>query len=119
MDLGTFSVSLSVENIEASLEFYNKLGFKVIDGGHTSTELPDTDDHKWRILQNGDAKIGLFQGAIPKNMLTFNPPDVRDVQRKLKDSGLALTVETADFGQGPAHIMLEDPDGNPILMDQH
>ncbi len=119
MDLGTFSLSLTVEDIEASLDFYAKLGFKVIDGGHTSKEFPDTEDQKWRIIQNGDTRIGLFQETFPKNMLTFNPTDVRNVQRQLKENGLTLTVETADFGQGPAHIMLEDPDGNPILMDQH
>jgi catechol 2,3-dioxygenase-like lactoylglutathione lyase family enzyme len=118
MDLGTFSVSLAVENLDVSLAFYEKMGFVVIDGGHTSKDFPDTEDQKWRVVQNGETQLGLFQGMLPKNMLTFNPPDVHEVQRELKQNGVTLTVETADFGQGPAHIMLEDPDGNPILMDQ-
>jgi catechol 2,3-dioxygenase-like lactoylglutathione lyase family enzyme len=118
MDLGTFSLSLAVESLDASLAFYTQLGFTVVDGGHTSSDLPDSEHQKWRIIQNGDTRLGLFQGMFSTNVLTFTPRDVREVQRELKENGVTLTVETADFGQGPAHIMLEDPDGNPILMDQ-
>lgn len=119
MDLGTFSLSLAVENLDASLSFYTKLGFTVVDGGHTSNDFPDSEHQKWRIIENGKTRLGLFQGMFSTNVLTFNPSDVREIQRALKEKGVTLTVETADFGQGPAHVMLEDPDGNPILIDQY
>ena len=107
--LGTFSVSLTVKDIAVSRAFYEKLGFKAIDG---------KPEDGWIILQNGEAKIGLFQGMFDKNIVTFNPTDVRTIQQQLKDQGVTL-VEEAKPGDGPAHITLIDPDGNPILIDQH
>jgi len=122
MDLGAFSVSLSVQDIEASRDFYEKLGFESIGG--------NADDN-WLILRNGDHVIGLFQGMFEKNILTFNPgwdqqcnetdsfTDVREIQRALKEQGLALVSEADEASQGPASLTLIDPDGNPILIDQH
>lgn len=108
MDLGTFSISLTVKDIHASRRFYQALGFEVIDG--------NADDN-WLILANGQAKIGLFHGMFDQNIITFNPPNVRSIQTALKAQGIALTQEAAP-GDGPAHIALLDPDGNPILLDQ-
>jgi len=122
MDLGAFSVSLSVKDIEASRDFYEKLGFEPIGG--------NADDN-WLILRNGDHVIGLFQGMFEKNILTFNPgwdqqcnetdafTDVREIQRTLKEQGLGLVSEADEASQGPASLTLIDPDGNPILIDQH
>jgi catechol 2,3-dioxygenase-like lactoylglutathione lyase family enzyme len=122
MDLGAFSVSLSVKDIEASREFYEKLGFEPIGG---------KIDDNWLILRNGDHVIGLFQGMFDKNMLTFNPgwnqqcketdsfTDVREIQRMLKEQGVELYGEADETSKGPASITLFDPDGNPILIDQH
>jgi len=122
MDLGAFSVSLSVKDIKASREFYEKLGFEPIGG--------NADDN-WLILRNGDHVIGLFQGMFEKNILTFNPgwdqqcnetdsfTDVREIQRALKEQGLALVREADEVSQGPASLTLIDPDGNPVLIDQH
>jgi catechol 2,3-dioxygenase-like lactoylglutathione lyase family enzyme len=110
MDLGTFSVSLTVKDIKASREFYEKFGFTAIGGSES--------DH-WLILKNGEAKIGLFQGMFDKNTLTFNPTDMRSIQRELKQQGLTFALEADLTTQGPAHAMLFDPDGNPILLDQH
>ena len=122
MDLGTFSISLAVKNLEASRSFYKKLGFQVFAG--------DTSQN-WLILKNGDHAIGLFQGMFEKNILTFNPgwdsnaqkldvfSDVRDLQRQLKAKGVALQTEADETSTGPASFMIVDPDGNPILIDQH
>jgi catechol 2,3-dioxygenase-like lactoylglutathione lyase family enzyme len=122
MDVGAFSVSLSVKNIAASRDFYQKLGFEPV-GGNV--------EENWLILRNGDHVIGLFQGMFEKNMLTFNPgwdqqcgptesfTDVREIQRVLRDQGIALDSEADESSEGPASIMLTDPDGNPILIDQH
>ena len=122
MELGAFSVSLAVKDIAASKAFYEKLGFEATGG--------DIDQH-WLIMKNGTYVIGLFQGMFDKNILTFNPgwnnkaeevnpfTDVRDIQKQLQDSGVEL-IEQADAStEGPAHITLTDPDGNPILIDQH
>jgi catechol 2,3-dioxygenase-like lactoylglutathione lyase family enzyme len=109
MNLGTFSMSLSVADIRVSRSFYEKLGFEVIDG---------REEQNWLILKNGDAVVGLFEGMFPKNTLTFRPPDVRAVQRALKRAGIKLDTETDDDGTGTTSIALQDPDGNPILMDQ-
>ena len=122
MELGAFSVSLAVKDIAASKAFYEKLGFEATGG--------DIDQH-WLIMKNGTHVIGLFQGMFDKNILTFNPgwnnkaeevnpfTDVRDIQKQLQDSGVEL-IEQADAStEGPAHITLTDPDGNPILIDQH
>ena len=122
MELGAFSISLAVKNIEASKAFYETFGFKVI-GGDIS--------QNWLILRNGDHTIGLFQGMFPKNTLTFNPgwnknaeqvntfTDVRDLQRQLKAKGVELVSEADENTTGPASFVVVDPDGNPILIDQH
>jgi len=122
MRLGNFSVSLAVKDIAASREFYENLGFRVILGDQQKN---------WLILQNETSTIGLFQGMFSKNTLTFNPgwdrsgatlpdfDDVRDIQRKLKERGLTVAPEADDSTTGPASLMVLDPDGNPILIDQH
>jgi len=121
MELGAFSVSLNVKDIHASKEFYEKLGFSVL-GGDIS--------QNWIILKNGNCVIGLFQGMFEKNILTFNPgwdqtanaigpfTDIREIQERLKTIGIVLDSEV-ETPEGPASIMLTDPDGNPILIDQH
>lgn len=110
MDVGTFSISLPVKDIAVSLAFYRKLGFEAIDGDQSKG---------WLILRNGDAKIGLFQGMFERTLLTFNPTDVRSIQKSLTEKEVTL-IETADLTtEGPAYVTLEDPDGNPILFDQH
>ena len=122
MELGAFSVSLAVQDLEASRTFYEKLGFEVVAG---------EPSENWQILRNGSCAIGIFQGMFEKNILTFNPgwdsqgqnletyTDVRDLQRQLKAEGLQLEVEADESGTGPASFVLTDPDGNPILIDQH
>jgi lactoylglutathione lyase len=122
MELGAFSISLSVKDIEASRSFYEKFGFKVF-GGNAS--------QNWLILKNGSHVIGLFQGMFEKNTLTFNPGwdsdtaklasfmDVRALQRQLKAQGVQLLVEADETATGPASFIAIDPDGNPILVDQH
>ena len=122
MNLGAFSVSLAVKDIHASKDFYEKFGFETL-GGDIS--------QNWLILKNGDHVIGLFQGMFEKNMLTFNPgwdnsaqnlesfTDVRELQRQLKADGVALITEADETTTGPASFMALDPDGNPILVDQH
>lgn len=122
MKLGAFSISLAVKDIAASRAFYEKLGFTVFGGNQ---------EHHWLILKNGDHLIGLFQGMFERNALTFNPgwdqnaqpldefTDVRELQRLLKAQGVVLTTETDENGSGPAHIAMLDPDGNPVLIDQH
>ena len=122
MQLGNFSVGLAVKNIEASRQFYEKFGFVVFMGDASSG---------WLILKNGEVVIGLFQGVFDKNTLTFNPgwdgnaepleqfTDVRELQRRLKAQGVALAAEADESTTGPAHFMAIDPDGNPILVDQH
>lgn len=110
MDLGTFSISLAVKDIQASRAFYEKLGFEVFDG---------KEEENWLILRSGSSKIGLFQGMFDQNTLTFNPTDVRAVQKQLKANGLTLVQEADETTQGPAHAFLLDPDGNPLLLDQH
>lgn len=109
MELGTFSVSLTVKDLAAAREFYEKLGFAVIDG---------KADENWLILRNGAAIIGLFQGMFEQNILTFNPKDVRAIQSELRRQGVALIEEADETHTGPTHLTLVDPDGNPILMDQ-
>ena len=121
MNLGQFSVSLAVKDISASLEFYQKFGFEVIDGGHAHMDdaFADTDTHKWRILKNDSAAIGLFQGMFEGNILTFNPEDLRPIQKSLKDDGLEFVSEADMDTTGPCSAVLTDPDGNTILLDQH
>ena len=122
MELGAFSISLAVKDIEASRKFYEKFGFKVF-GGDAS--------QNWLILKNGDHVIGLFHGMFEKNILTFNPgwdsnaqklasfTDVRDLQRRLKAAGVQLEPQADESTTGPGSFMAVDPDGNPILFDQH
>lgn len=122
MKLGAFSVSLNVKDLAASKAFYKKLGFE---------DFHDFSDNGYAVLRNGDTVIGLFQGIIPANTLTFNPgwdqaaqpvaefDDVRDIQAALKAGGVDLAAEADADSSGPAHIMLMDPDGNAILIDQH
>ncbi len=121
MQLGNFSVSLAVKDLGASKAFYEKLGFTTFMG----------DSRNWVIMKNGPHAIGLFQGMFPQNILTFNPgwdsngqklatfTDVRDLQRRLKADGVALVTEADEATTGPASFMVVDPDGNPILIDQH
>jgi len=122
MDLGAFSVSLNVKDIQVSKSFYEKLGFQVFGG---------VVEQNWLILKNGDHVIGLFQGMFEKNTLTFNPgwdqngaplesfTDVRDLQREVKEQGVELESEAHENSEGPASFIVIDPDGNPILFDQH
>lgn len=122
MELGNFSVSLVVKYINASKAFYEKLGFKAFGGDIAQN---------WLILKNGEHVIGLFQGMFERNILTFNPgwdnnaqkldafADVRELQRQLKAQGVELMSEADESTTGPASFMLIDPDGNPILVDQH
>lgn len=122
MELGAFSISLAVKDIQASKAFYEKLGFKPF-GGDIS--------QNWLILKNGRHVIGLFQGMFEKNILTFNPGwdqdaqtldtfiDVRELQRQLKAQGLEFMSEADENTTGPASFVVVDPDGNPILVDQH
>ena len=122
MELGAFSVSLSVKDLAASREFYEKLGFQPVGGD---------PDQNWQILRNGNVAIGLFHGMFEGNILTFNPgwdsqarpvddfTDVRDLQRQLKAQGLEMTAEADESGSGPASFVVVDPDGNAILVDQH
>ena len=122
VQLGNFSVSLNVKDIKASKAFYEKLDFKQVSG-----KL----EQNWVVLQNGTTKIGLFQGMFERNSLTFNPgwdherktpkdfQDVRELQRILKERGLKLETEADETTDGPASFTLADPDGNPILVDQH
>lgn len=109
MDLGCFSISLSVKDINASCVFYETLGFKILDG---------TLERRWLVMQNAECKIGLFEGMFEGNMLTFNPPDVRAVQVALKGAGYAMEKE-ADEDVGSAHATLKDPDGNVLMLDQY
>jgi len=110
MSLGQFSVSLAVKDIAASRAFYEKLGFAVIH---------DEQANNWMILKHGDAVIGLFQGMFEDNILTFNPLDVRSIQKRLKSEGLEFKAEADETTTGPAFATLIDPDGNAILLDQH
>jgi catechol 2,3-dioxygenase-like lactoylglutathione lyase family enzyme len=108
-DLGTFSISLAVKDLDASLSFYRTLGFHRIDGDPAQN---------WVILQTGDAKVGLFSGMFEGNLMTFNPHDARKVQTALVEAGYAIE-KPAEEGTGPTHLVVLDPDGNRILVDQH
>lgn len=122
MKLGAFSISLAVKDLEASKSFYEKLGFNVF-GGNAS--------QNWLIMKNGDTVIGLFQGMFDKNILTFNPgwdqnaqkldtfTDIRELQRQLLAQGVQLQQKADESTTGPASFLVVDPDGNPVLVDQH
>lgn len=122
MELGTFSVSLAVKDLVASKVFYEQLGFSSIEGDV---------EQGWLVLKNGGCVIGLFQGMFDRNILTFNPgwdangrevpefTDIRDLQRALKSKGMTFAREADENGSGPASFVVADPDGNPILVDQH
>ena len=121
MELGAFSISLAVKDLDASRAFYETLGFENAGG----------DGEHWQILRNGTHVIGLFQGMFERNILTFNPGwdqnaqpltsfrDVRDLQRELKRRGMKFAQEADENGTGPASFVVVDPDGNPVLVDQH
>ena len=122
MDLGALSISFSVKDIAVSKRFYENLGFTVVGGNQ---------DENWLILKNGDHTIGLFQGMFEKNTLTFNPgwnsdakelsefTDIRELQKELKKKGQSFVAEVDESTAGPGSFLIEDPDGNPILVDQH
>lgn len=122
MELGAFSVSLSVKDIGVSRAFYEALGF---------TSMGGNMEENWVILTNGSTVIGLFQGMFEGNILTFNPgwdqaaqevdpfTDVREIQQRLRAAGIAITTEADETTTGPAHIILTDPDGNTLMIDQH
>ena len=122
MQLGAFSISLAVKDLAASRAFYEKFGFQAFGGNQ---------DENWLILKNGDVVIGLFQGMFEGNLLTFNPgwdqsanpveqfTDVRELQRRLKAQGVALSPEADETTTGPGYFSAVDPDGNVILVDQH
>jgi len=122
MNLGAFSISLTVKDINKSKEFYEAIGFETLGGNI---------EQNWLILKNGDTVIGLFQGMFEQNILTFNPgwnqnaenldsfTDVREIQKELKAKGSELKTEADESTEGPTHFTLEDPDGNQILFDQH
>ncbi len=122
MQLGAFSVSLAVKDLAASKAFYSKLGFEKVGGDEAQN---------WLILRNGTTTIGLFQGMFEKNILTFNPgwdaacnplddfTDIRALQKSLKEQGVAFSSEADASTSGPASFTLVDPDGNPVLVDQH
>lgn len=122
MDLGAFSVSLAVKDIEESRRFYEQLGFEAFMGEASQG---------WLILRNGEKVIGLFQGMFEKNTLTFNPgwdakaeavesfTDVRELQRQLRTQGMTFVAEVDEATSGPGSFIVEDPDGNPIFVDQH
>jgi lactoylglutathione lyase len=122
VDLGAFSVSLAVRDLETSRRFYEQLGFVPFFGEATQN---------WLILRNGDHVIGLFEGMLEKNTLTFNPgwddaanpvgsfTDIREIQRTLKANGVEFVAEVDESGSGPGSFIVLDPDGNPIFVDQH
>jgi len=122
MELGGFSVSLAVKDINKSREFYEAIGFTVFHG---------EESQGWLIMKSESCNIGLFQGMFEKNILTFNPgwdenanalssfTDVRVIQKRLKEKGIKIESEVDESGSGPGNISLTDPDGNPILIDQH
>ncbi len=122
MELGAFSVSLTVKDLQASKAFYEKLGFSVFHGDEAQN---------WLIMSQGEHKIGLFQGMFEANILTFNPgwnqnaeategfTDVRDIQKHLKSKGIEILTEVDESTSGPASMIVVDPDGNTILIDQH
>ena len=122
MLLGNFYPALAVKDLAASMAFYEKLGFTAMGGDQASG---------WQIMQNGETTIGLYQGMFENNILTFNPgwdkqakkldtfDDVRDIQKTLKAAGLTLDAEADETSSGPAHLILTDPDGNTIMLDQH
>lgn len=122
MQLGAFSISLAVRDIKASKEFYEKLGFEKFGGDINKNYL---------IMKNGNHLVGLFQGMFDKHILTFNPgwnqdaekldsfTDIRELQKELKEKGIEFDIEVDESSQGPASFVIADPDGNPILVDQH
>lgn len=114
MNLGKFSISLNVKNIDKSCQFYTTLGFKIIDGGHTNTDFKDSKTMKWRVVENNSVKIGLFQGMFDKNILTFHPTDLLKIQSELRTNGISFAKEAKQHGQSKS-AMLIDPDGNQIM----
>lgn len=122
MKLGNFSISLAVKDVAASIDFYQKIGFEIFH---------DQSQQGWAIMKNQSCVIGLFQDMFEKNILTFNPgwdadgqsvsdfTDIRDIQKKLKASDISIAQEVDESSTGPASFVVQDPDGNPIMFDQH
>ena len=122
MDLGAFSISLNVKDVRVSKAFYEKLGFESFEGDI---------EQNWIIMKNGQHVIGLFQGMFPRNTLTFNPgwdqsaspvgsfTDVRELKKEIKAYGITVNDQADEDDSGPANFLITDPDGNPILFDQH
>ncbi|MFT3674742.1 MAG: VOC family protein [Chitinophagaceae bacterium] len=122
MQLGAFSISLAVKDLKVSRQFYEALGFTVLGGAEAQRYL---------IMKNGNALVGLFQGMFENNILTFNPgwdenaqpfnpfDDVRAIQQQIKKAGIQPVTEADENGSGPGHLIVVDPDGNTILIDQH
>lgn len=122
MKLGNFSTSLAVKDVTVSMDFYQKIGFEVFH---------DQSQQGWAIMKNQSCVIGLFQGMFEKNILTFNPgwdadgqlvpdyTDIRDIQKELKSKSINLAKEVDENSSGPASLIVEDPDGNQIMFDQH
>lgn len=122
MKIGDFSVSLAVQDLQKSKDFYEKLGFE----GYGDAEFQEVCIKKgYHIMQKDEVTIGIFEKMFDRNILTFNPwpskghPDVREIKKNLVEAGIELTADNAPEGKGPAHITFIDPDGNPILIDQH
>ena len=122
MELGAFSVSLSVSNIEESKVFYQKLGFEIVGGDQSQN---------WLVLKNGEHKVGLFQGMFEGNIMTFNPgwdqsrktiesfTDIRELLKEFESEGVNIVQQSIDGESGPSSFSIKDPDGNSILIDQH
>ena len=108
IDVGHFSISLAVADLAKARAFYETLGFSVLDG---------KAEERWLIMKNGEAKIGLFQGMFEENLITFNPPDARSLERRLKDAGHCMVAGT-EGDDGPCSCLVKDPDGNLVLIDQ-
>ncbi len=113
MDLGTFSISLTVKDIATSKAYYEKLGFEALEGAGSVKD-------KWLIMVNDGINIGLFQDMFPKNTITFNPKNAREIHQTLSEAGVEiLSASAIENESGPCHFTMQDPDGNPILVDQH
>ncbi len=118
MNLGSFSLTLPVSDIEKSSQFYQALGFTVIDGGHRNKKYPDTDTCRWRILQSDETVISLFEDGIVSPILAFNPPDLAHFRQALEQKAIPFEETGDENGEGPLTISLHDPDGRLITFNQ-
>ena len=112
MELGQHHIALNVKDLQVSKEFYLKLGF-LVDERFSNLQ------RKWLIMRNATLIIGLYEGIIPRNTITFTPTDIRGLQKHLKEKGIPFVIEANESTQGPAHFLLLDPDGNPLFFEQH